>query len=283
LRPSDSPTRALARRFVGSRRPRGSLAPLARTPAGGICETTSSPPRVTVIVPALNEAESIAAVIRRVPYPPGAVIVADNGSTDGTAALALAAGARVVLVPRRGYGRACLAGIRADPDADVFVFLDADLSEAPEEMPSLVAPITGGEADLVLGARGGRGRPWHARIGTTLCVGLINRLWRTGYEDLGPFRAIRASSLRALGMCDETWGWTIEMQVKAAERGLRVLEVIVASGPRAAGRSKISGSLVGSARAAARMLEIIARLRLTRRRRDFRVQSMCCRSEPPVG
>jgi hypothetical protein len=98
-------------------------------------------------------------------------------------------------------------------------------------------------------------------------VGLINRLWRSRYEDLGPFRAIRGSSLRALDMRDQTWGWTIEMQVKAAERGLRVVEVPVASGPRAAGRSKISGSLAGSVRAAARMLELIARLRLTRRRR----------------
>ena len=228
-----------------------------------------SQPRVRVIVPALNEADSIVTMIRRVPYPARAVIVADNGSTDDTAALAEAAGARVVRVPRRGYGRACLAGIGADPDADVFVFLDADLSEEPEQMSLLVEPIVRDEADLVLGARGGAGRPWHARIGTTLCVWLINRFWRTRYADLGPFRAIRGSSLRALEMRDETWGWTIEMQVKAAERGLRALEVPVASGPRAAGRSKISGSLVGSARAAGRMLEIIARLRLTRRRRYF--------------
>ncbi len=223
--------------------------------------------RVRVVVPALNEAGSIVALIRRVSCPAGAVIVADNGSTDGTAALAEEAGARVVRVPRRGYGRACLAGIAADPGADVFVFVDADLSEDPAEMPRLVDPIASGEADLVLGARGGRGRPWHARLGTTLCVWLINRLWRTRYTDLGPFRAIRGSSLRALDMRDETWGWTIEMQVKAAERALRTVEVPVASGPRAAGRSKISGSPTGSVRAAARMLEIIARLRLTRRYR----------------
>lgn len=225
--------------------------------------------RVTVIVPALNEAESIETLIRRVPYPAGAVIVADNGSTDGTATLAEAAGARIVRVPRRGYGRACLAGISADPNADVFVFLDADLSEDPEQMPLLVDPIVRNEADLVLGARGGRGRPWHARIGTTLCVWLINRFWHTPYVDLGPFRAIRGSSLRTLEMRDETWGWTIEMQVKAAERGLRTMEVPVASGPRVAGRSKISGSVIGSARAAWRMLEIVARLRLTVRRRYF--------------
>lgn len=170
-----------------------------------------SQPRVRVIVPALDEADSIVTMIRRVPYPARAVIVADNGSTDDTAALAEAAGARVVRVPRRGYGRACLAGIGADPDADVFVFLDADLSEEPEQMSLLVEPIVRDEADLVLGARGGVGRPWHARIGTTLCVWLINRFWRTRYADLGPFRAIRGSSLRALEMRDETWGWTIEM------------------------------------------------------------------------
>jgi hypothetical protein len=190
--------------------------------------------------------------------------VVDNGSTDATAALATRAGARVVSDPQRGYGRACLAGISAAADADVFVFLDADLSENPEDMSLLVEPIVRDEADLVLGARDGRGRSWHARIGTTLCVWLINRVWRTRYEDLGPFRAIRASSLRALQMRDETWGWTIEIQVKAAERGLRTFEVPVASGPRAAGRSKISGSLVGTMRAAGRMLEIIARLRTTR-------------------
>jgi glycosyltransferase involved in cell wall biosynthesis len=220
-----------------------------------------------VIVPALNEAGTIVTLIRRVPYPASAVIIADNGSTDGTAALATDAGARVIRVRRRGYGRACLAGLSADVDADVFVFLDADLSEDPEGMPVLVDPIVRNEADLVLGARGGHGRRWHARLGTMLCVWLINRFWRTRYTDLGPFRAIRGSSLRALGMRDETWGWTIEMQVKAAERGLRTFEVPVASRPRAAGQSKISGSLVWTVRAAARMLEVIARLRLTRRYR----------------
>ena len=225
--------------------------------------------RLTVIIPALNEAESITAVIERIPSDVTSVVVADNGSTDRTADLARLAGATVVHVPRRGYGRACLAGIAADPAADVFVFLDADLSEDPADMWMLVKPIDRSEADMVLGARGGDGRPWHARSGTLLCVWLINRLWGTHYEDLGPFRAVRGSSLRALDMRDQTWGWTIEMQVKAAEQHLRVLEVRVDSGPRAVGRSKISGSLVGTARAAWRMLEILVRLRLTRGSRDF--------------
>jgi glycosyltransferase involved in cell wall biosynthesis len=227
-----------------------------------------SEPRVTVIVPALNEAETIDALIRRVPYGAPRVVVVDNGSTDATAAIARAAGARVVRASPRGYGRACLAGISTDQQSDVFVFLDADLSERPEQMVYLVEPIVRDGCDFVLGARNGAGRLWHARIGTRLCVRLINWLWGTQYEDLGPFRAIRGSSLRTLGMQDETWGWTIEMQVKAAECGLRCREVRVVSGPRVAGRSKISGSLVGTVRAAGRMLETIARLRLTRRRRD---------------
>ena len=135
--------------------------------------------RVTVIVPALDEAGTIGALIERLPGPADRVVVADNGSTDGTAALAAAAGARVVHAARRVYGRACLAGIAAAPDSDVFVFLDADLSERPEELPRLVDPILRNEADLVLGRRTGTKRPWHARSGTALCVWLINRLWGT--------------------------------------------------------------------------------------------------------
>jgi hypothetical protein len=181
--------------------------------------------------------------------------------------VAVAAGARLVVEPRRGYGRACLAGIAANPEAEAFVFVDADLSESPEEMLDLVHPILTGEMDLVLGARDGRHRPWHARGGAALCVWLINWLWGTSYTDLGPFRAIRSSSLLALGMRDETWGWTIEMQVKAAEQGLRWREIHVYSGPRAGGASKISGSVAGTLRAAGRMLETIVRLRLTRRER----------------
>jgi glycosyltransferase involved in cell wall biosynthesis len=231
--------------------------------------------RIVVIVPARNEAGSITALIERVPFGPRSVVVADNGSTDGTADLARQAGARVAHAPRRGYGQACLAGLAADPDVDIVVFLDADLSEDPEEMLRLVNPILADDADLVLGTRSGGSRPWHARIGTRMCVALINGLWGTRYEDLGPFRAVRGSDLRALGMQDHTWGWTIEMQVKAAQLGLRTIEIPVSSGPRAAGRSKISGSLVGSARAAWRMLEIIGRLRLTRGSRYLLVGGHC--------
>jgi glycosyltransferase involved in cell wall biosynthesis len=228
---------------------------------------TAIEPRVAVIVPARDEAETIVELVRRVPLPAGQVTVADNGSRDGTGTLARAAGARVVHVADRGYGRACRAGVRANEDADILVFLDADLSERPEDLPALVGPIARGQADLVLGARSGGARPWHARAGTQLCVGLINALWGGRYTDLGPYRAIRRSALEALDMRDETWGWTIEMQVRALEAGLRVLEVPVRSGPRAGGRSKISGTIGGTIRAAARMLGIIVHLRLTRGRR----------------
>ncbi len=237
---------------------------------------------LAVIIPALNEAETIADVIARVPYPARNVTVVDNGSTDATAALAIGAGAHVVHVSRRGYGRACLAGIQANPDAELFVFLDADLSERPEDMQRLVEPILQGEADLVLGARGGQGRPWHARIGTSLCVWAINSLWSTRYSDLGPFRAIRATSLHALDMRDQTWGWTIEMQVKAVEADLRAIEVVVTSGPRLAGRSEISGSFVGSIRAGARMLQIIARLHVSAHRRARRAHRLGTVAPPRV-
>lgn len=223
--------------------------------------------KIAVIIPALNEADTIVRAIQRLPLPADRITVVDNGSSDGTSGLARAQGARVATASPPGYGRACLAGLAVNGDADIIVFMDADLSERPEDLTALVEPIVAGRADLVMGNRGGQGRPWHARAGTTLCVGLINLLWNTAYEDLGPFRAIRASSLGMIDMQDRTWGWTIEMQVKAAEAGLRCLEVPIASGQRAAGTSKISGSVVGTARAAVRMLQTIARLRLTRRAR----------------
>ncbi|MGH9161932.1 MAG: glycosyltransferase family 2 protein [Vicinamibacteraceae bacterium] len=222
--------------------------------------------KVGVIVPALNEEATIAAVISRVPYPPEWITVVDNGSTDQTAARACAAGARAVEEPRRGYGRACLAGIAANRDADVLVFIDVDLSEDPADIPTLVDPIAHGQADFVLGCRTGADRLWHAHVGTALCVWLINRLWRCAYRDLSPFRAIRRASLEALDMRDETWGWTIEMQVRAVEVGLRSMEPAVVSGARAGGRSKISGTLMGSIRAGAKMLGTILYLYVTRRR-----------------
>jgi len=225
----------------------------------------SETPRIAVIIPALNEEDAIGQVLAHLPLPASSATVVDNGSTDRTAAIALQAGARVVAEPRRGYGAACLAGLAANADAGVIAFLDADFSEDPQQLRDLLAPIVSGAADFVLGTRVGRGRPWHARLGTRLLVAAINLLWGTGYSDLGPFRAIRRSSLDALHMADRTWGWTIEMQVKAAEAGLRTLEVPVRTRPRI-GRSKISGSLIGTMRAATRMIATIISLRLRPRR-----------------
>lgn len=228
--------------------------------------TPQAPVRVAVVIPALNEVDAIGSVLRAIPAGAHRVVVADNGSTDGTPERARAEGAVVVSEPRRGYGRACQAGLRAVTDADVIVFLDADFSDYPEDMTRLVDPILEGRADFVMGMRHGVGRPAHARLGTTACVTAINRLWGVRYQDLGPFRAIRRTALDRLDMRDETWGWTIEMQIKAAEVGLAVLEVPVRQRDRI-GQSKISGTVRGTVRAASRMLATIVALRLSRRRR----------------
>jgi glycosyltransferase involved in cell wall biosynthesis len=218
---------------------------------------------VVVIIPAVDEEEAIGRVVRDVPAFASEVIVVDNGSRDGTAAVARAAGARVVVEPRRGYGQACLAGIRAAGPADVLAFLDGDYSDYPEQLAEVVAPLLSGEADLVIGSRR-RGRrakgahPWHAVMGTRLCVALMNLLIGTAATDLGPFRAITAAALRRLDMRDRSFGWTVEMQVQARRRGLRVREVPVDYRPRL-GRSKISGTLAGSLRAGTRILGTIAR------------------------
>jgi glycosyltransferase involved in cell wall biosynthesis len=180
--------------------------------------------------------------------------------------VARAAGARVVLEPRRGYGQACLTGIAAAGEADVLAFLDGDYSDYPEQLADVLAPLLCGEADLVIGSRR-RGRrapdahPWHAELGTRLCVALMNRLIGTEATDLGPFRAITGSALHRLGMTDRGSGWTVEMQVKARRHGLRVREVPVDYRPRL-GRSKISGTLSGSLRAGTRILGTIARYAL---------------------
>ena len=224
---------------------------------------------IQVIVPAFDEQEAIGLVLDEVPDLVSRVVVVDNGSTDETAETARAHGAQVVSEPRKGYGRACLAGLRATSDADIIVFLDADRSDYPAEMTKLVSPILGAGADLVLGTRVGPGRGLTARLGTQFCVSLINRIWGTGYRDLGPFRAVRRAALDRLGMNDPTWGWTIEMQVKAAEAGLGVIEVPVRQRPRI-GRSKISGTVVGTVRAGSRMLATIWSLRRTRGRRLYK-------------
>ena len=225
-------------------------------------------PRVAVVIPALDEEQAVGLVVAEIPPVVAEVVVVDNGSRDRTAEAAAAAGARVIREPRRGYGQACLAGIAAVPDADVIVFLDADHSDYPGQVVDVIAPILAGEADLVVGSRnlGRRARgshPAHAVLGTRLCVGLMNLLIGTRATDLGPFRAITAAALRSLDMRDRNFGWTVEMQVKAARRGLRVREVPVDYRPRI-GHSKVSGTVAGSVRAGAKILGTIARHALGR-------------------
>lgn len=219
--------------------------------------------RIIVIIPALDEEEAIGLVLAEIPKVVSEVIVVDNGSSDRTAEVARAAGARVVEEPRRGYGQACLAGIAAADGADVLVFLDADHSDYPEQLVRVLAPIRSGDADLVIGSRSlGRrapgAHPWHAVLGTRLSVGLMNRVAGTRASDLGPFRAITAAALGRLDMRDRDFGWTVEMQLKAARCGLRVVEVPVDYRPRV-GRSKVSGTVSGSVRAGAKILGAIAR------------------------
>jgi glycosyltransferase involved in cell wall biosynthesis len=218
--------------------------------------------RVAVVIPAVDEEQAIGLVVAELP-PVDEVVVVDNGSSDRTAEVARAAGARVVAEPRRGYGQACLTGIAAVPGADVVAFVDGDHSDYPGQLAQVLAPILSGQADLVIGSRsqGRRERgahPWHAVLGTRLCVGLMNALVGTRATDLGPFRAIRADALRRLQMQDRAFGWTVEMQVKAARAGLRVVEVPVDYRPRL-GRSKVSGTLSGSLRAGLAILRMILR------------------------
>ncbi|HSC77555.1 MAG TPA: glycosyltransferase family 2 protein, partial [Candidatus Acidoferrales bacterium] len=198
-------------------------------------------------MPALNEEQAIAQVFDALP--PGLfarILVVDNGSTDATAEVARARGAEVVSERRRGYGQACLAGLAAlSHDPDIVVFMDADGSDVPAEAELLLESIRRGEADLVIGSRAlGGAEPgsltWPQRWGNRLSCALIRLLFGHRYTDLGPFRAIRRQSLEALGMQDTNFGWTVEMQVKALKRGLRVAEVPV-SYRRRLGQSKISG------------------------------------------
>ncbi len=213
---------------------------------------------VTAIVPALNEELAIAQVIRDLSQSRDSIsgrklidkiVVCDNGSVDRTAAIALELGAKVVFEAESGYGAACLAALKVMPEiTDVVVFVDADQSVAVEELPKLLKPLTYG-ADLVIGARktdlaeeGSLTVP--QRFGNWLASFLIRKLWQVPVTDLGPFRAITASSLRKLHMEDRRYGWTVEMQVKAIQNNLTMVEVPVSS-LRRVGKSKISGTVKG--------------------------------------
>lgn len=224
-----------------------------------------------LIIPALNEEKSIESVIQKLPrelYE--AVIVVDNGSTDRTADVARAAGARVVTEPRRGYGFACLAGIAALPQStEMVVFMDADGSDLPQEAEQLIRPIAIDEADLVIGSRelgdaeAGSLSP-HQRFGNRLAVSLVSLFYGHSYTDMGPFRAVRRSSLDELQMRDTNFGWTMEMQIKAIQHGLRITEVPVTYRRRKTGQSKISGNIWGSIAAGVKILWTVAKYAVQR-------------------
>ena len=227
--------------------------------------------RVSVVIPALNEEEPIADVIRAVPARLVAeIIVVDNGSCDRTAERAQGAGARVVRQPARGYGRACRAGVEAvSPLADAVVFLDGDGSDHPEAMELLLSPLAAGSHDFVIGSRvRGEREPGSMNgaqlFAAALASGCVRLLYGVRYTDMCPFRAIRRDALLSLGMREETYGWNLEMQMKAARSGLRILEVPVPHRRRKGGRSKVSGDLVASVNAAARILWTLGRLALQR-------------------
>lgn len=217
--------------------------------------------RVGVIIPARNEAAALPGVLHAILPRVAEVIVVDTASTDGTPEIARRLSARVVAEPRRGYGRACLAGIAVlSPEVDTVLFMDADAADRPEDLALLLAPIEAGEADLVIGARRlgverGALTP-QQRFGNALACLLIRLVWGVRYTDLGPFRVIRRDALARLGMRDETWGWTVEMQVRAARLGQRVREVPVGY-RRRIGTSKISGTLSGTIRAGWKILWVI--------------------------
>ena len=229
-------------------------------------------PYVSVIIAALNEEEAIANVVASVPRDiANEIIVVDNGSTDRTAEVAAAAGARVVAESQRGYGRAFRAGLRAiSPDCKIVVFLDGDGSDYPEMMNQLVEPIIEGAHDFVVSSRT-RGRRergsmnWHQVFAGYLVGFFLRLLYGVRSTDMGPFRAIRRAALESLGMREETYGWPLEMQMRAARAGLRTLEVPVDYRRRAGGQSKIAGTACGSIKAASRILMTLARIAIERR------------------
>ncbi len=222
--------------------------------------------RVSVVIPALDEEEAIGQVLAELPWAAvSEVVVVDNGSRDRTAEVATAAGARVVREPRRGYGSACLRGIASADRPDVIVFLDADHSDYPEDLLAILGPIADGRADFVVGSRilGGATRSAllpQAYYGNRLACALLRWFFGAPHTDLGPFRAIRADALRRLDMRDLTYGWTVEMQAKAALAGIATVEVPVRYRPRI-GRSKITGTVRGTVAAGWKILTTIGRLR----------------------
>jgi glycosyltransferase involved in cell wall biosynthesis len=220
--------------------------------------------RISLVIPALNEEDCIGTVVRGVPADAvGEIIVVDNGSTDATAQVAEAEGARVVSEPHRGYGAACLAGALA-ATGDVLVFIDGDGSLDASQIPDVVRPLLDGRADFVQGscvlgsAATGAVLP-HQRFGNWLAIALLRLLCGVRVTDLGPFRAIRRELLLALDMRERTYGWPIEMVIRAQRAGARMMEVPIIFRNRIGGRSKVSGTVAGTLRSAYRIIGTIVR------------------------
>ena len=227
--------------------------------------------RISVVIPTHNEAQAIGRVLGDLPSDLiTEVIIVDSNSNDGTPEIAATMGARVIQEPRLGYGRACLTGLAAANFPDIVVFLDGDYSDRPSELPILLAPIIQGNADITLGSRLGQERipaalPWHQAFGNRLAAGLIRLLYGVKITDLGPFRAGRADLLRALALKETTYGWAVEMILKGALNGFRVVEVPVTYYPRI-GRSKIGGTVKGTIGAAWFILSLTVRYYFQRRK-----------------
>ncbi|MGR3178596.1 MAG: glycosyltransferase family 2 protein [Candidatus Anammoxibacter sp.] len=224
--------------------------------------------KISVIIPAYNEEESIGLVIGDIPKQlVDQIIVVNNGSDDRTVINAESAGAYVVNEPTKGYGQACLKGIASlSGDTDTVVFLDGDYSDYPEDMKALVEPIINGEVDMTIGSRiiGKKEKGalmWHSSIGNVFASSMIRLFWGFRYTDLGPFRAIRYKSLMQIGMKDTNFGWTVEMQIKAVINKLRIIEIPVRYRKRI-GQSKITGTVGGSIKAAVKIIYTIIKYRI---------------------
>ena len=236
----------------------------------------SNSPIVKLIIPARNEEDAIGPVVASVVHQVDEVIVVDNGSSDRTEERALSGGANVISVPEPGYGRACLAGVEFAKDCDIIVFMDGDASDDPDDLKDLLAPILSNEADLVIGSRilgscdPGALTP-QQRFGNTLACWLMQLIWKHRFTDLGPFRAIRKTAYNRLNMQAPTFGWTVEMQVRAVKQGLRCVEIPVHYRPRI-GISKISGTVKGVFLAGTYILGTIFKEALTKKKSDKTTQ-----------
>ncbi len=221
--------------------------------------TTNS---IAIVIPALNEEDALRYLLPEIPVGLSTwTIVVDNNSTDATASVASAAGAIVVSEPLRGYGRACLHGLQTaiDLGAQIVVFMDGDGSDDPADLPSMLAPIIEGRADIVIGSRVGKGSepgaiPPQACLGNWLVCRLIHVLYGVHLHDIGSFRAMRCSTLEALQMCEMTFGWPVEMLIKAIRAHYRIMELPIHYRRRKYGRSKVAGTLSGSVKAAYAMM-----------------------------